>query len=333
MKDRGFTPLSEILPGLEGLIPSGPAPTPADAPRPLTIQRKHHFTRAKQINALVRIAEDGVAEMGFLARLLTLCTLPRTDPGDQRDYKRVNGPYRLYMTAHPEKRLPYGNLPRLLLAWVCTEAVQRRERELILGRSLAEFMHKLGMYSDSGGSRGDRTRLKTQIDRLFNASIHLIYDKGPGRQPTGNAQIADWTDLWWDYEEPRQQTLFEGKIRLGETFYNEIITHPIPINMEILQEIKRSPLGIDLYLWLTYRTFTVWKRGKKQAISWEQLYRQFGANPDQQATKDAVSAFRRDALREIIKIKSAWPDLDLATPKGCLEIRPCRPSLGPAEST
>ena len=58
------------------------------------------------------------------ARLLALCSLPRTNPGNRIQYRRVNGPYTLYMTAGGGNKLPYGNLPRLILAWVSTEAVQ-----------------------------------------------------------------------------------------------------------------------------------------------------------------------------------------------------------------
>ena len=31
------------------------------------------------------------------ARLMVLCSLPRTNPGHRKEYKRVNGPYTLYM--------------------------------------------------------------------------------------------------------------------------------------------------------------------------------------------------------------------------------------------
>ena len=58
-----------------------------------------------------------------MARLLALCTLPRTNPGDRTQYKRVNGPYTLIMSCSGAVKLPYGTLPRLLLAWICTEAV------------------------------------------------------------------------------------------------------------------------------------------------------------------------------------------------------------------
>ena len=57
------------------------------------------------------------------------------------------------MNAGGLHKLPFGNLPRLILAWVSTEAVRTQSRELILGSSLSEFMGKLGMDS-IGGARG-----------------------------------------------------------------------------------------------------------------------------------------------------------------------------------
>ena len=98
-----------------------------------------------------------------MARLMALCSLPRTNPGQRLQYKRVNGPYKLVMIAGADNKLPYGNLPRLLIAWVCTEAVRTQSRELILGSSLSEFMRKLGM--DSVG--GARTRLRNQMRRAL----------------------------------------------------------------------------------------------------------------------------------------------------------------------
>ena len=54
--------------------------------------------------------------MGFMAWLMALCSLPRTNPpGNRLQYKRVNGPYTLYMNATASNKLPFGNLPRLLL--------------------------------------------------------------------------------------------------------------------------------------------------------------------------------------------------------------------------
>ena len=84
-------------------------------------QALHHFTQADQVNQLVS-ASEADPDLGFMARMLALCSLPRTNPGTRHQYKRANGPYKLVKVAGADNKLPYGNLPRLLLAWLCTEA-------------------------------------------------------------------------------------------------------------------------------------------------------------------------------------------------------------------
>ena len=86
-------------------------------------QARHSFTLADQVDQLVS-ASEADPEMGFMGRLLALCSLPRNNPGNRKEYKRVNGPFTLYMIAGGGNKLPFGNLPRLILAWVCTETVQ-----------------------------------------------------------------------------------------------------------------------------------------------------------------------------------------------------------------
>ena len=108
------------------------------------------FTLLRQTNQLVA-AQEAAPDLGFMGRMLALCSLPRTDPGNRTKYVRTNGPYTLYMLPGADNKLPYGSVPRLLLAWLCTEAVRTQSRDLVLGRSLSKFMRKLGITSDSGG--------------------------------------------------------------------------------------------------------------------------------------------------------------------------------------
>ena len=79
------------------------------------------------------------------------------------------------MSTTGDYKLPFGNLPRLLLAWLCSEAVRTGSRELVLGKSLSKFMRTLGINSTSGGNRGEQTRLRNQMNRLFSCSVSLIY--------------------------------------------------------------------------------------------------------------------------------------------------------------
>ena len=153
----------------------------------------------------------------------------------------------------------------------------------------------------------------------------MIREHERGTQFVSSA-IADRGEFWWN--EPDQPSLWESKIYLGEQFFNEIIRHPVPLDMNTLKALKRSSLGLDFYLWLAYRTFTL---RAPLRLSWRHLYRQFGADPSKAGDKRTVDNFRTKALRELKKIKLAWPELNYATAKGVLIVSPSTPSVLPAQ--
>ena len=313
-KRDGLVPVAEALADLPG---------PVQAIRPSPPARRG-FTRFDQVDQLIE-AREADPDLGFIARTMALCSLPRSNPGNRKEYKRVNGPFTLYMVAGGGNKLPYGNLPRLLLAWVCTEAVQTRSRVLVLGRSLAEFMRSLGVYNSSAGRGGVRTRLRNQMDRLFHTTVQLIYEDERGKA-TVSSLIADSTAFWWNEHKPNESSLWESKIELSEKFFNEIVSHPVPFNMNTLNALKRSPLGLDLYLWLVYRTFAL--RAPKR-LTWRHLYCQFGAHPAKATDRVTVRNFQRKAMRELKKIKLAWPELNYTTAPGLLILHPSIPAIAP----
>ena len=229
------------------------------------------------------------------------------------------------MTAGLDNKLPYGNFPRLLLAWVSTEAVRTQSRVLVLGDSLSDFMRALGVYSAGGGNAG--IKLRNQMRRLFNAHVQLIYEDEHG-EASVSSSVTDSTELWWNVRKPGERSLWESKIELSEKFFQEIIRHPVPLDMNILKSLKRSTLGLDLYLWTAYRTFAL---RAPLRLSWRQVYRQFGAHPDKSSDNNTVQAFRYKVLRELKKIKLAWPGLNYATAKGVLILHPSTPSIAPLD--
>ena len=309
----GWIPIGEVSSGLAGSVPAiRETPPPA----------QRHFTQADQVNQLVS-ASEADPDRGFMARMMVLCSLPRTNPGNRFQYKRVNGPFTLYMVAGGGNKLPYGNLPRLLLAWVCTEAVRTQSRVLLLGDSLAKFMKTLGVYSSGGGNAG--IKLRNQMRRLFGCTVALIYKDENGEE-TVNTLIAEHTEFWWNERKPDQSSLWNSKIELSEKFFQEIIRHPVPLDMNTLTALKRCSLGLDLYLWLTYRTFTL---RAPQRLTWRQLYQQFGTHPDKASNKFIVRNFRQNALWELKKIKLAWPELNYSTAPGLLILYPSTPTIAP----
>ena len=139
--------------------------------------------------------------------------------------------------------------------------------------------------------------------------------------------IADRTDFWWNPKRPDQPALWESKIHLSEPFFNEVMRHPLPLDMNTLRALKSSSLGLDLYLWLTYRTFTL---GAPLRLSWPQIYRQLGVSPDAASDKNTVNNFRKDCLRELKKIKLSWDGLNYSTAPGVLILDPSTPKIAPS---
>ena len=196
----------------------------ADSP-----QARHSFTVADQVHQLVS-ASEADPDLGFMARMMALCSLPRTNPGNRLQYVRRNGPYSLVMIAGGLNKLPFGNLPRLILAWLSTEVVRTGTREIILGKSLSEFMRALGINSTSGGARGEQTRLRNQMRRLFGCSVQLTY-KDVNVERFVTSPIVARGEFWWNERKPDELALWNSTIVLGEDFFNEIISYPVPVDM------------------------------------------------------------------------------------------------------
>ena len=90
--------------------------------------------------------------LGFMARAMVQATLPHSKV-EGNEFTRKNGNYSLTILSPSAIGLPYGSVPRLLLAWVTTEAVKTQSRELELGDSLSGFMRELDLVPTGGSSR------------------------------------------------------------------------------------------------------------------------------------------------------------------------------------
>lgn len=266
----------------------------------------------KESLAIEREEAEKAGAVGFMARALIQATMPHSKV-DGHEFKRYNGLFKMTMLADSDIGLPYGSIPRLLMSWITTEAVQTQSRELILGNSLSSFMAELGMIQ-SGGRWGTITRLKDQMRRLFSASISCSYDNGESWGIRNTAPI-ERADLWWDPKNPKQATMWESKLLLGDSFYQELIQHPVPIDMRALKALSKSPMAIDIYCWLTYRMSYL---RKITSIPWRVLQVQFGSN-----YKD-TRQFKRSFLNQLKKVLIVYPDAKVKEGEGTLVLFPSK---------
>lgn len=253
--------------------------------------------------------------LGFMARAMVQATLPhRRVAGNE--FTRRNGAFELSLMAPSSVGLPYGSIPRLLLAWLTTEAVRTRSRELVLGDSLSAFMRELGLVP-TGGRWGSITRLKSQTRRLFASSVSATYDSAD-RTAMLRYSIADRVMLWWDPRRPEQAALWQSTVTLTEPFFTEIVERPVPIDMRALRALKRSPLALDLYCWLTYRSSYL---KKPVEVPWAALAAQFGS--DYARVRD----FRAALLSELGKVLAVYSDARATEGERGLVLAPTRPHV------
>jgi hypothetical protein len=121
--------------------------------------------------AVIRMSPED-AQAAFMARQLVQCTLPHSNPGNVPAWTRKNGDLVLSVKPGSDEfgktyGYPYGVIPRLLLFWMTTEALRRKDRRLDLGHSLASFMHQVGLDPSRGGNHAPNAKANFQFERVI----------------------------------------------------------------------------------------------------------------------------------------------------------------------
>lgn len=218
-----------------------------------------------------RIARNFVekeCDLGYIARSIVQTSLPYANP-NTNEFIRSNGDFTLTMLAPSEVGLPYGSIPRIILVWITSEAVKTKNKKIYLGENLSSFLKNLG-FDRRGGERGDITRVKAQLKKIFQTHIILQYKKGE-EEKIKNIQAINQAHSFWSVNSEKKK--WQTELILSQEFFEEIIEKPIPINLKILKAIRNSSLAIDIYFWLTYRIFYL---KRETFIPWEKLFFQFG---------------------------------------------------------
>ena len=266
---------------------------------------------------------EATQTVGFSARVWAQVTLPYRDPGDQAFWVRKNGQITLRVepasmtdaSGKDYRGFPYGIIPRHIMTWMATEAFRTKSPELELGDTMNSFLNKLGL------SRGQysRTNAHEQMLRVFNSRLSVegiaIGEEGQGHGFARRSfQVADDIQLWFSpKEEIVQNGLFESKVVLSDRFFQSIIEHPIPVDLDALRIIGAKPLTADIYIWLGYRLYGLSRPTK---MRWEDLFHQFGSQTKR------VRDFRAAFIKSLDAIKLIFPGIKYTTSVSFLTIFP-----------
>lgn len=272
-------------------------------------------SRLRLLDDAVAMEQDNI-KIGFVARALIQATLPYRDPKSTH-FQRQNGNFVLTIMAPPNIGLPYGIVPRLVLCWITTEAIQKKEKTLLLG-DMSKFMRALDL-SPSGGHEGTITRLKDQMHRLFSSTLNITYiDDNVAFRAGRNISVAHRYSLWFHDKAPGQVGLWPSSVTLSDDFFREIVEHPVPIDLRALKALKRrtrSPMAIDVYCWLVHR-LSYLKR--PVVIPWASLKAQFGADYSR------IRDFRAGFLEALENAQIVYPAARAELADNGLRLRPSK---------
>ncbi|MEE3499848.1 replication protein RepA [Acidiphilium acidophilum] len=289
------------------------SPTPQfavdDMLKPVRSTRAERAMRLLDAGDLVNGAEPG--PVLYAHTVFCQTGLPYRNPGNIREWERVNGVARLKVLAgeamHPRSGqfvqlgLPFGSKPRLILAHLNGEALRQQSPEVEIDNSLTAFVKRL--HLDPGG----RTigSIKDQLARLSASSIRLGYVRD-GRAVTINSQIVSAFDLWFPKIEG-QRVLWPSTVRLSADYFDSLMRHAVPLHETALAALSGNAMALDIYAWLAQRLHRV-DPARPALVPWPALQAQFGWHYDRLTNFRPV--FRKTLGMVISQYRAARVDLD-----------------------
>ena len=229
---------------------------------PEFIVSKRKLRQAETIQLVRANRESERQNVGFSSRPFVLCGLPvkRPAPGCLL-HERRNGQFVLQVTGHPSYGLPWGQ-DRLVPIFLATLAIRQQTARITFG-SAAEMLDTFGMQQ--GGSQ--YRRLVASFQRIFGATIFFGTDTQREHAAVFHRARFNFMSearIWYS-RDPEQRLLpgdCQNMIVLSDEFYREILSHPIPTDLEAAKALSSSPAALDLFMWLSYRCFT--SRGRER---------------------------------------------------------------------
>jgi hypothetical protein len=250
--------------------------------------------RAAQVEVTVDARAFFEQSLAYQVKEFLLCGLPYQQPKELK-FERRNGNFTCKLTGDPDAGLPYGQ-DRLLILWMAT-AFQKLgcpEDNTIRFRSASDiaraFYHR-GQERPPTGQ--ERIRIKERFKRLFYTT-YFFEDKRTRYFDGESFRLIRRARLWFNGEEPNAHWLWQNLIVLSTEFADLIRKGSIPIDMETVRGLKESPATLDLYIWLSWRTYKLKDEAGVPLFGPTGLFAQLGtATTDPYKAKQQLKAWLR----------------------------------------
>ncbi|MGE4048624.1 MAG: replication protein RepA [Acetobacteraceae bacterium] len=212
--------------------------------------------------------------------------------------------------------VPYGSRARLIMLYLMTRAVETGCREVELGRSMRDWLDRMGIPQGGPSSRG----VREQAERLSRCRLSFQVSRD-GRTGLVNQHLVD-SALFLDDQAPPTRGFNHvlERVRLSETFWEQLKKHPIPLEESAIRALQGHSMALDLYCWLAYRLHVL---PGPRAVSWSALKAQFGTGFRR------ADHFRPVFLENLELAMAVYPDARIEITERGVNLLPSRPPVAP----
>jgi replication initiator protein len=277
------------------------------------------------VDIAAEVLADETGRIGISYSGFCLTSLPHKALADNESWKKRG--HRVTLLVTPGQVLgpdgepvyvgvPYGARARMILLYLQTQAIRTSSREVELGRSMHDWMQRMGL---PWGGRTGRA-LREQAARISACNLRFEWEGDSHSGFTKGGFVQSGFRFHDRSENNRQSALWEDHVVLDPIFYDVLRKHPVPLREAALRELADRSLSLDIYIWLAYRLHTL---DKPTSIRWAALSEQFGGTYARQ--RDFVREFRRALAPAVV----AYPEARVEVDDEGLVLHPSRPPVAP----
>jgi hypothetical protein len=208
--------------------------------------------------------------------------------------------------------VPYGARARMILLYLQTQAVRTRSREVALGRSMRDWMERMGLAIGGETARS----LREQAARISACTLKFFWEN---EEQEGWARGAIVTSgLRFKVPEDNQTSLWEDRVVIDEVFWRALSEHPVPLLEAAIRQLRDRSMSLDIYVWLAWRCHQL---SNPTPISWPAIFAQFGGG------FRAMKHFKPSFIEAMSAALAAYPEARVELEERGITLHPSRPPV------
>ena len=272
------------------------------------------------VDIAAEVLGDETQRIGISYTGFCLTALPHKKLADDQPWEKKG--HRVTLLVEPGRlkhggkmklvRLPYGARARMILLYLQTQAIRTHSREVALGRSMRDWMERMGLAV--GGETAHA--LREQAARISACSLKFFWEDGGSDGFERGAIVR--SGLRFHAEDSVQGSLWEDRVVLDETFFAALRDHPVPLLEAAIRQLRDRSMSLDIYVWLAWRLHRL---SKSTTISWPALHAQFGTG------FKAVRQFKPRFTEALEAALAAYPEARAELDDKAITLHPARPPI------